>query len=270
MSALTAPAVRSAAEAVAHRFVEARLARRALADYPGDLPQDMATAYATQDAAIAAYPDEIVAWKVGMVPPALQDRLGTHRVAGPIFARNLWIATDEPTPLPAFVGGFAAVEAEFVARVGRIDPEQVDWSIEQAVAAIEALHVGVEFAGSPLKTINDLGSAVVASDFGNNAGLVLGAEISNWATRLDEIQVETIVDGTVVGNGMAASIPRGILESVRFLLEHCARSGRPLAAGALISTGAVTGVHEVVPGAVSACSFSSVSTIHCRVVPALP
>jgi 2-keto-4-pentenoate hydratase len=69
---------------------------------------------------------------------------------------------------------------------------------------------------------------------------------------------------------MAASIPRGILESVRFLLEHCARSGRPLAAGALISTGAVTGVHEVAPGAVSACSFSSVGTIHCRVVPALP
>jgi 2-keto-4-pentenoate hydratase len=270
VSALEATAARSTPGAVAARFVEARLACRALPDYPGDLPADMATAYATQDAAIALYPDEIVAWKVGMVPTAMQDRLGAHRVAGPIFAHNLWRVSAEATALPAFVGGFAAVEAEFVARVGDIDPEQQGWTPDQATAAIDALHIGVEFAGSPLKTINDLGSAVVASDFGNNAGLVLGPEIEDWSARLDGIEVETIIDGVVVGTGTARSIPRGILESVRFLIEHCARRGRPLARGTLISTGAVTGVHETAPGAVSTCRFSGVGDIHCRVVAAQP
>ncbi len=126
MSVVTASQTRSDTAAIARRFVEARLACRALADFPGQLPLDMATAYATQDVAIDLYPDEIVAWKVGMVPPALHEQLGARRLAGPIFRRNLWTATAVPTPLPAIPGGFAAVEGEFVARVGAIDPSRSD------------------------------------------------------------------------------------------------------------------------------------------------
>jgi 2-keto-4-pentenoate hydratase len=267
MSAVTAPSTRSDSAEIAARFVEARLAARALPDYPGSAPSDMATAYATQDAAIDLFPDRIVAWKVGMVPPALHDRLGARRLAGPIFSRNLWVASAEPTPLPAIAGGFAAVEAEFVARIGPVDPEQRDWTLDEAVEVIVALHIGVELAGSPLKTINDLGSAVVASDFGNNGGLVIGPEIKDWRARLDSIEIQTTIDGIVVGTGTASSIPAGILESVRFLLEHCARRGRPLAEGTLISTGAVTGVHEAAIGSRSTCAFSGVGAIHCTVVP---
>ena len=120
----------------------------------------------------------------------------------------------------------------------------------------------------PLPTINDLGSAVVASDFGNNGGLVLGPEIDDWQARLDGIEVETELDGVVIGRGTAGSIPLGILESVRFLIEHCARRGRPLGAGALISTGAVTGVHQAQIGSTSVCRFSGVGDIHCAVVQA--
>ena len=39
------------------------------------------------------------------------------------------------------------------------------------------MFIGIEIASSPLVNINDYGPAVVASDFGNNAGLLLGAEI---------------------------------------------------------------------------------------------
>lgn len=268
MTAVELSGLRSSTGDVAARFVNARLGPYALPDYPGDVPQTMAAAYATQDAAIDLFPDRIVGWKVGMVPPALQDRLNARRLAGPIFARNLWTAGAAPTALPAIRDGFAAVEAEFVARIGPVDPHQTGWSLDQAVAAIEALHIGVELAGSPLPTINDLGSAVVASDFGNNGGLVLGPEIDDWQARLDGIEVETELDGVVIGRGTAGSIPLGILESVRFLIEHCARRGRPLGAGALISTGAVTGVHQAQIGSTSVCRFSGVGDIHCAVVQA--
>jgi len=256
------------ASAIAARFVEARLGRFALPDYPGMKPASMAEAYATQEAAIGLFPDEVIGWKVGMVPPAQQAVLHARRLAGPIFRRNLWTPGLQPTPLPAIVGGFAAVEAEFVARVALVDPDQTDWTLDDASWAVAALHMGVELAGSPLSTINDLGSAVVASDFGNNGGLVLGAEIEDWAARLQGIEVETIIDGQAVGAGTAASIPAGILESVRFLIEHCARRGRPLAEGTLISTGAVTGVHRVPVGAHSVCAFSGVGEIHCSVIAA--
>ena len=213
-------------QGVAETFVSARLAARAVPDYPGEKPEQMARSYAIQDAAIALYPDRVVGWKVGGVPPAQQPVLGIHRLAGAIFAGNVWTAGEAPTPLPAIEGGFAAVEAEFIARIGAdTDPAKTDWTVEEAADQIDAVFIGVELAGSPLSAINDLGSAVVASDFGNNGGLVIGPELADWRERMDVIQVETVIDGVSVGKGGSLSLAGGALESVRFLLEHCARWG---------------------------------------------
>jgi 2-keto-4-pentenoate hydratase len=270
MSTALAPTP-TADQAVAEAFVDARLAACALPGYPGEVPLEMSRSYAIQDAAIALYPDRVVGWKVGGVPPAQQPTLGIHRLAGAIFAGNVWAAGETPTPLPEIEGGFAAVEAEFIARIGAdTDPAKIDWTIEEAADQIDAVFIGVELAGSPLSAINDLGSAVVASDFGNNGGLVIGPELTDWRDRMDAIQVETVIDGVSVGKGGSLSLAGGALESVRFLLEHCARWGRPLTAGTLVSTGAVTGVHRIYAGSESTCLFEGVGEVRCTVVKAAP
>ena len=253
---------------IARQFVEARLAARCTPDYPGAIPQSMAESYAIQDIAIGLFPDEVVGWKVGGVPPALQPKLGVHRLAGAIFARNVWPAPgDTVVPLPEIEGGFAAVESEFIARIGAdADPAKTDWTIDEATAAVDKVFIGVELAGSPLSAINDLGSAVVASDFGNNGGLMIGPEVENWRERLDGIEVETVINGASVGTGGSLSLAGGAMESVRFLLEHCARWGRPLKAGTLVSTGAVTGVHRVHAGDEAVCIFKGIAELHCSVV----
>jgi len=254
--------------AIARRFVAARLAAHSVPDYPGPIPSGMAQAYAIQDAAIRLYPDRLAGWKVGGVAAGRQAALGVHRLAGAIFSRNVWSAAgDAATPLPEIEGGFAAIESEFIARIGAdADPSRLDWTIDAAAAQIDKVFVGVELAGSPLAAINDLGSAVVASDFGNNGGLVVGPEVENWRERLDGIVVETIVNGVSVGVGGSPSLDGGALESVRFLLEHCARWGRPLKAGTLISTGAVTGVHRVHAGDEAVCVFRGIAELKCTVV----
>ena len=254
--------------AIARRFVDARVAARSLQDFPDVVPESMAQAYVVQDVAIGLYPDRLVGWKVGGVAPNLQARLGVHRLAGAIFSRNVWPATARgATPLPAIEGGFAAVEAEFIARVGAdADPSRIDWTVEAAAAQIDKVFVGVELAGSPLAAINDLGPTVVASDFGNNGGLIVGPEVADWRARLDDIRVETLVNGGSLGVGGALSLEGGAMESVRFLLEHCARWGRPLKAGTLISTGAVTGVHRVHAGDEAMCVFDGVAQLECAVV----
>lgn len=253
---------------IARQFVEARLVARCTPDYPGALPQSMAESYAIQDIAIGLFPDEVVGWKVGGVPPAQQLKLGIHRLAGAIFARNVWPAPgDTVVPLPEIEGGFAAVESEFIARIGAdADPAKTDWTVEEATAAVDKVFIGVELAGSPLSAINDLGSAVVASDFGNNGGLMIGPEVENWRERLDGIEVETVINGASVGTGGSLSLAGGAMESVRFLLEHCARWGRPLKAGTLVSTGAVTGVHRVRAGDEAVCIFKGIAELHCSVV----
>lgn len=71
-------------QAVAGRFVAARLSASALPDYPGPLPRTLAEAYARQDAAIALWPDEIAGWKVGGIADPWVGRFGEPRLLGPI------------------------------------------------------------------------------------------------------------------------------------------------------------------------------------------
>ena len=254
--------------ATAERFVAARQGARALDGYPGPQPSNLAEAYACQEAAIELWPDSVAGWKVGRIAPALEDRFGAARLAGPIFARNIWPLSPH-VRVPLIPGGFAAVEAEYVFRLEADAPtNKAEWSLAEVEALKGELHIGVEIAGSPLSTINELGPAVVASDFGNNAGLILGPVIADWRNRLDELRCETFINDRSVGTGGAASIPGSPLEAVRFLLEHAAARGRALKRGDLVSTGAATGIHDFKPGEVARVEFGVDGAITCEGVPA--
>jgi 2-keto-4-pentenoate hydratase len=185
-------------EAVAAAFVRARRDARALATFPGGvLPPDLASAYRIQDLAIGCWPEALAGWKVGWIAPDRREPGGDDRLVGPIFAGALWPqALGAPQEVPVFAGGFAAVEAEYVFRLGADAPaDRLHWSPADALALVAALHIGIETAGSPLATINQLGPTAVVSDFGNNAGLVLGPEIPDWQRRDDaSLHCETFVD----------------------------------------------------------------------------
>jgi 2-keto-4-pentenoate hydratase len=259
------------AQAIAERFVRARNEATSLATYPGPMPPDLATAYHVQDHAIALVTDKLVGWKVGLIAPALRAQYGIDRLAGPIFARNLRNANgNDVVDAPLFNDGFAAVEGEFVYRLGEDAPEgKVDWRDDEALALVDSLHIGIELAGSPFAEINDHGPAVTASDFGNNAGLLLGPSIASWRTRSNEdLRAETFLDEKLVGAGSAANLPGGPVAALRFLLTHCAHRNRPLKAGDLVTTGAATGIHEIRAGQTARVEFGRDGTIKCRAVEA--
>ena len=273
---MTAPAAEATTrfdpESVARQFVEARRAARALAAFPGPLPLDMAQGYLAQDAAIVLWPDEIAGWKVGKIPLELQASLGAERVMGPVFRRNLWRADpDRPTALPAIPGGFAAVEAEYIYRIGRDAPaDKLTWTPQEALDLVEELLVGVEFAGSPLASINVLGPRVVAADFGNNAGEILGRAVSRWRERPDLIPpCQAYVDGKLVGEGSPDSIPGGPPASLAFLLAACAARGLPLKRGQIVTTGAASGIHDIEAGQTARITFGDLEEIRCIAVPAV-
>ena len=259
------------AETIARTLTAARRAARCLAGFPGRLPDTLAEAYAIQEAAIGLWPDPAVAgWKVGRVPESLQPILGADRVSGPIFEGAVWTAeSGQVVDFPVFPGGFAAVEAEFVIRVGAdTDPAKTSYTDAEVRALVGSVCLGVETAGSPMAAINEIGPLAVASDFGNNAGLILGPDLGSWRDDIADIGIEVAIDGAVVGRGAAASIPGGPLASRKFTAEHCARRGRPLQAGPLISTGAATGVHDISIGQSARLTFGAAGEILCRAVPA--
>ncbi len=262
------------AKRAAAEFVKARRTAGSFTNYPGTAPPDLDSAYRCQDEAIALWGGAIAGWKVGWIPAPLSERFGAQRLVGPIFADSIVRAhgADTTVPMPVFAQGFAAVEAEFVVQLAKDAPANVvEWTAETARRFVRTMFIGIEIASSPLININDYGPAVVASDFGNNAGLLLGPEIPDWQQRDPEsMHCETRIDGTVVGRGTAAAVRGGPLTALAFALRCNALRGRPLRAGDLISTGAATGVHAISAGQSAEAVFTGLGVLRCRTIPMTP
>jgi 2-keto-4-pentenoate hydratase len=260
--------VMTGAGATASAFVNARRDARALAEYPGDVPATLEAAYRIQDAAIRLHGGVIAGWKVGRIQPPLDVHFATTRLFGPIFADLVHLVAPV-RDMPVFGGGFGAVEAEFLFRLGDVPAGRTEWSVSDALDCVTAVHIGFEIASSPFVGINRLGPTVTASDFGNNNGLLIGPAIVDWQHGIvDNMTVTTRIDGALVGTGRAFSFPGGCGGSVAFLLENLARRGIPIAPGTWISTGAVTGVHEIAPGSTATAQFGDLARIECRIVAA--
>lgn len=261
------------AKGVAAEFVRARRSAGSLTKYPGPLPPDLDAAYRCQDEAIALWDDTVAGWKVGWIPEPFSAKYGAQRLVGPIFHRALQRSNgDAPVDAPVFAQGFAAIEAEFVFQLGKDAPANVtEWTAETARRFVKTMFIGIEIASSPLQNINDFGPAVVASDFGNNAGLLLGSEVPDWQSRtLDSLVCETRIEGAVVGRGNAAAVSGGPLAALAFALRCNARRGRPLRAGDLVSTGAATGVHSISAGQSAEAIFTGTGSLRCVARPMTP
>ena len=261
------------AKGVASEFVTARRSAGSFTKYPGLPPPDLDAAYRCQDEAIALWDDTISGWKVGWIPEPLSQKYGAQRLVGPIFNRALKRANGSASiDAPVFARGFAAIEAEFVFQLAKDAPANVtEWSTETARRFVKTMFIGIEIASSPLQNINDYGPAVVASDFGNNAGLLLGAEVPDWQARtLESLNCETRIEGAVVGRGNAAAVSGGPLAALAFALRCNARRGRPLRAGEYVSTGAATGVHSIVAGQSAEAIFTGIGSLRCVATPMTP
>jgi 2-keto-4-pentenoate hydratase len=253
-------------EDVAERFVAARRAAAGLPDYPGERPATLADAYRIQDAAVRLHGGTIAGWKVGKIAPEVE---GANRLAGPIFGDAVVQAGDgvDGGAMPVFADGFAAAEAEFLLRIGTApEPGKTEFTMADARAMVDAVHVGIEVASSPFTGINAHGPAVTVSDFGNNNGLVIGAAVDNWQdTDLNHWPVELRINDEVAGAAIAADMLDGPFGAVRFLAEHLATRGIALTPGQWVSTGAVTGVHKVQVGDRVAARFDASHRVTCTI-----
>ncbi|MBH0111890.1 2-keto-4-pentenoate hydratase [Novosphingobium sp. YJ-S2-02] len=254
-----------AATLSADAFVRNRAARTGFTAFPGTMPETLEEAYAIQNAAIAAWPDAIVGWKVGRITGEAEARLGENRFVGPIFAQDVWpLAGDGTSAFPMIEGGFAALEAELVARIAAPGDAR-HWSAQDCAGLVTSWHAGIEVAGSPLATINALGPLASIAGFGNNLGLILGPRLP--LENPDAVRVTTRIDDEDFGPREAGQLPGGPLAAIAYALEKLAMLGHEVPEGTLISTGAITGVHEVAPGQACRVHFTPEALLECLVTP---
>ena len=249
---------------ISERLVQARQAASPLSVFPGKLPHDARTAYAIQHLSIKSWPDTVTGWKVGGISPSFLKQFGTTRLAGPIFkSQTLTASGDNVLGVSVFENGFAAVEAEFVVcTAARITPLDASKSIRVLQDCIASIHIGAEIASSPMASINELGPGAIISDFGNNAGLIVGPSITNWRERArDEVDIAVSINDRQVG-ATKTSIENDALNALEFLIELSSSRGIDLPAGTLVTCGALSGIHETEPGDLACVSFEGFGTLN--------
>jgi 2-keto-4-pentenoate hydratase len=254
-------------------FHNARLAAQALPAYPAAVvPPTLAAAYAIQAASIAAWPDQVVGWKVAAIAPQWREQYPAERLAGPVFGKSLVMAGLEVVDVAIIRGGYAAAEAEFALRVGPDFPVATKFAtVAELLPFVGAVHAAVELAGSPLPTLSSLGPGAVISDFGNNTGLVIGPELPGFFAREAAAWLaETDQNGALAGTGSAGRIPGGPLAALHFLANSLVERGSTLRPGDWVSTGASTGIHVLAIGDTVNVRFDGKPAIALRVVAALP
>ena len=233
-------------DTISERLVDARLNAELLPDFPGSLPETLEQAYAIQSASIDRWQDDVVAWKVAKLPATDRSRFPSERLMGPVFKSTICrLETDSLALMSVYEGGFAAVEAEY------------------ALVA--------EIASSPLPMLNSIGAMAVIPDFGGNCGLVIGPKISDWrAVTPRSLTVSVTIDHVKVGEAAPDAIERDPLQATRFLIELCSCRGIDLPKGTLISTGALTGVHDMEVSSTAKLDFGRFGSFKVRFEAATP
>ena len=106
------------------------------------------------------------------------------------------------------------------------------------------------------------------SDFGNNAGMIVGKEVKN-PLDLDFSQhvVSVDFDGQQIGAKPAGTGEGGPFGAVIFLINHLRKRGIAIPDGTAVSTGAVSGVHDTEIGVHSKVDFGDLGSMNINVVP---
>ena len=244
--------------AIARGLVDARLNARLLGEFPGQLPTSIDEAYRVQAGSISLWPDDVVGWKIARFPPHDRGRFAAERLFGPAFRSTIRrVDSAASTDAKIHDGGFAVIEAEFVLELSApIPASDREWSNEELSNHIGAAYGGAEIASSPMPDVIELGGMAIIPDLGINVGVIAGPEIADFAALpADALSVQVSVDGSLVGEAQPGPITGDPYEGLRLLIAHCGRYGIELPKGALISTGLLTGAHDVEPGSTARVDY---------------
>lgn len=256
-SALTPHAIKSTAD----RFVAARKSGQAIADYPGPFPESLSDGYEIQKAAIKKMGSPVLGWKVAAVEPEFVDEFGASRIVGPVFC----ISSRGPdVSVQLFSGGYAAAEAEIQLRIGGLPPSGAALRLEDVIQRIDRICFGIEVAGSPFPDINQHGPAVTVSDFGNNNGLVIGPAIAREDVTVSTgCAIRCRLNDRTLGVAVLTSLDFAFT-AAKSLFELAEEYELPLRSGQWISTGALTGAHQVRAGDRFVADFSTRGSVSCH------
>lgn len=159
------------------------------------------------------------------------------------------------------------VEVELALRLGRDlvcpagepDEAMLRGAVDSVLPAIEVIETRLcDWRDSPV--------LAQLADLHNHGGLVLGAPSALGPAGLDLRTVEAYLafDGQPVASTRGANPARDVWRLLGWLARHCARRGRPLRAGQVVTTGSCTGMLFAPEGAHVQAHLAGIGLVELR------
>lgn len=233
---------------------EEHRARRPFGPLPEALaPRTVDEAYAIQEAfhvRMAEVRGPIAGYKIALTAPVMQQMVGFYEP----FAGAIMAGTMHRSPVALSQADYVrlGIECEIAVQLGQNLPAvQAPYGrghIAEAVAAVMPAFELVDDRQADYTRLAPLILTLIA-DNAWNAGIVLGAPVTDWRT-IDLAAVRGVlkINGAVVGEGYGRDVLGHPLEALAWLVNTLARRGRSLTQGMVVMTGSMVATTFVNPG----------------------
>lgn len=203
-----------------------------------DLPSDVETAYAIQEAAIVRQGSDPRAWKIGAPSRSIQERIGfASPFAGPIFDEMRFVSG---AAIDAALFSVQLFEPEVAVTLGRDLSGSA--SLDDAREAIASYHPALEVLSFRIADAINLGPTGLISDYGLNGGLVLGPPMPAGSENYWTLGLDTRINGKTIVRRAPPEPETDPALLILWLAHHLESRGRRLQARDVVTTGSQAGV----------------------------
>ena len=232
-------------------------------------PADDAAGHAIQARLPTVAGDTVAGWKIAATSTAGQAHIG---VSGPLGGRILARCVHADGASFSLAGnGMRVAEPEFVFRFGTaLPPRQAVYGLDEVLAAVDALHLGLEVPDSRFADFVQAGEAQLLADDACAHAFLLGpAATADW--RLLDLAAHAV--HATVTNGGATRLQRSgsgaaVLGDPRlalvWLVNDLSARGIGLQAGDFVTTGTCMPPLDLQPGDAVLADFGVLGRVAAR------
>ena len=157
------------------------------------------------------------------------------------------------------------VEGEFAFTIGTDLGPGLSVDRNAVMGAVADVRPAIEIVGGRLQDFTSQGIASIVADAGSNTALILGPPALDVdLAAVDTAAGQMLVDGEIVGSGVGADVLGHPIDALVWLVEHLSSRGITLETGQVVTTGTLTQLAPLPPGATAMTRLDGIGEVSVR------